>query len=69
MADWKDLFASKHFRRLENHGTHWAIAHVSFDGVSIGEICDKYLDRLIDTWESLLEDLDVYDEDRARLGR
>ncbi len=62
MDSWKDLFCNKWFKRLEDYGNQWGIAHVSFDGVSIAEIFDSDLNRLIETWESLLISLEANEQ-------
>ena len=63
MSDsWKDLFCNKWFKKLEDHGKRWSITHLSFDGVSIAEICDSDLNRLIDTWERILSDLEISEQ-------
>lgn len=61
-GQWKNLFCNKWFKRLEDYGDRWGIAHVSFDGVSVAEIIDADLDRLIETWERILIDLETNDE-------
>ena len=63
MNNWKDLFCNDWFLKLEDYGNRWGIAHVSFDGVSTAEIFDADLNRLMETWESLLIDLQTNSDD------
>jgi hypothetical protein len=52
-----NALASSKFKALRNYGHRWGISHVSFDGESIAEIFDDTLDRLLETWVQLNEDL------------
>jgi hypothetical protein len=52
-----NALASGKFKALRNYGDRWGISHVSFDGESIAEIFDDTLDRLLETWVQLNEDL------------
>lgn len=60
--NWKDLFCNRWFKKLTDYGDRWGIAHLSFDNESIAEIFDSHFDRLIETWESLLCDLQAQSE-------
>lgn len=51
--------ASDRFKALRNYGDRWGIAHVAADGVSIAEIFDDSLDRLLETWIELDKDLET----------
>jgi len=53
-----NALAHDHFRTLRNDGNQWAIAHLSFDGVSIAEISDSHLDRLLATWVDIVFAID-----------
>ena len=55
----RNLLAHDRLRALTNYGDRWGISHVSFDGESIAEIFDDSFDRLIETWERLLESLEA----------
>lgn len=57
-----NALASSKFKALRNYGDRWGISHVSFDGVSIAEIFDDTLDRLLQAWVLLNEDLCRDDE-------
>lgn len=48
-----NALASPSFRCLRNYGDRWGISHVSFDGVSVAEIFDATLDRLLERWVDL----------------
>jgi hypothetical protein len=52
--------ASPSFLCLRNYGDRWGISHVSFDGVSIAEIFDSTLDRLLETWVELSEAIELH---------
>jgi hypothetical protein len=65
VEDLLELFAHKSFKRLEQKKTHWEIAHISYDGVSIAALCDKDLERLIETYRGVAEDIDITREGNA----
>lgn len=54
-----DALLSRNFRCLRNYGDRWGIAHVSFDGVSIGEIFDTDLNRLCNAWIDLDQAIEI----------
>ena len=63
MDDWKDLFCNDWFVKLQDYGNRWGIAHKSFDGKTVAEIIDKDLNRLIETWERLFDELKAAKDD------
>lgn len=61
-----NALASQYFVCLRNYGDRWGIAHKSFDGESIAEIFDDTLDRLIETWIALKDDISIYRDEANR---
>lgn len=54
-----DALSSRNFRCLRNYGDRWGISHVSFDGVSIGEVFDADLNRLCNAWIDLDHEIEI----------
>lgn len=48
------------FLSLERRGNHWAINHVSHDGVSIAAVTATELERVIEDFEGVVESIDVH---------
>lgn len=63
-----NALASPSFRCLRNYGDRWGISHVSFDGISIAEIFDSTLDRLLETWAELSESIELHRQGDASNG-
>lgn len=62
--DLMNLLAHESLKRFENRGDGWAIVYVSHDGVSVKELFDADLNRLIRRWFDVVIGLDAIAEDR-----
>jgi hypothetical protein len=58
-----DLLAHRSFRKLEQYKSHWQITYMTTQDKTEVEICDKDLDRLIDTYSTLVEAMDLTAEE------
>ena len=51
------------FRSLERRGDHWAINHISHDGVSIAAVTATDLDQVIEDFGRVVESIWLYEDE------
>ena len=69
MNELLEALASPHFHALRKYKTHWGIAHLSFDGVSIVEIYGNDLRQLLEQWTDINKALEIAAEDRQQIAK